>query len=30
MTSVADLTVLGQNILASEIVDLYNIKRVQF
>lgn len=30
MTSVADLTVLGENILASEIVDLYNIKRVQF
>lgn len=30
MTSVADLTVLGKNILASEIVDLYNIKRVQF
>lgn len=30
MTSVADLTVLEENILASEIVDLYNIKRVQF
>lgn len=30
MTSVADLTVLGENILASEIVDPYNIKRVQF
>ena len=30
MTSVADLTVFGENILASEIVDLYNIKRVQF
>lgn len=30
MTSEADLTVLGENILASEIVDPYNIKRVQF
>lgn len=30
MTTVADLTVLGENILASEIVDPYNIKRVQF
>ena len=30
MTSVADLTVLGENIVASEIVDPYNIKRVQF
>ena len=30
MTSVTDLTVLGENILASEIVDPYNIKRVQF